>query len=162
MIKLKFELSIDEYDSLNELSTEDRDLLLQAKKATDSAYAPYSNYYVGAALLLENGEIITANNQENAAYPSGLCAERIAMFYASSQYPDIAVKSLAISAKAKNFNINGPISPCGAFRQVISEYERKHKNKIKIILMGESGKIQIIEGIENLLPIMFHAEELKK
>lgn len=162
MIKLKLELNIDQYDSLNELSTEDKNLLKQAKKTADSAYAPYSNYCVGAALLLENGEIITANNQENAAYPSGLCAERIAIFYASSQYPNIAVKSLAISAKAKNFNINSPISPCGACRQVISEYERKQKNKIKLILMGESGKIQIIKGIENLLPIMFHAEELKK
>ncbi len=162
MIKLKFELSIDEYDSLNELSTEDRDLLKQAKKAADSAYAPYSEYCVGAALLLENGEIITANNQENAAYPSGICAERIAMFYASAQYPNVAVKSLAITAKTKNFKINGPVAPCGACRQVISEYEIKQKNKIKIILMGESGKVQIIEGIENLLPIMFHAEELKK
>ena len=162
MIKLKFELSIDQYDSLNELSTEDRDLLKQAKKIADSAYAPYSNYYVGAALLLENGEIITANNQENAAYPSGLCAERIAMFYASSQYPDVAVKSLAISAKAKNFNIKSPVPPCGACRQTLSEYEAKQKNKIRIILMGETGKIQIIHGMETLMPLMFRAEELKK
>ena len=162
MIKLKFELSIDEYDSLNELKTEDRFLLERAKKAADSAYAPYSEYYVGAALLLENGEIITANNQENAAYPSGLCAERIAMFYASSQFPNVAVKSLAVSAKAKNFKINTPVSPCGACRQAFSEYEAMQKNKIRVILMGETGKIQIIQGIETLLPLMFHAEELKK
>jgi len=162
MIKLKFELSIDEYDSLKELATEDRLLLERAKEAADSAYAPYSEYYVGAALLLENGEIITANNQENAAYPSGLCAERIAMFYASSQYPDVSMKSIAISAKSKNFNIKTPVSPCGACRQTLSEYEAMQKNKIKIILMGETGKIQIIHGIETLLPFMFHAEELKK
>jgi len=162
MIKLKFELSIDEYDSINELSNKDRELLKFAKNATESAYAPYSEYYVGAALLLENGEIITANNQENAAYPSGLCAERIAVFYASAQFPDVAIKKIAISAKAKNFNIKSPVPPCGACRQVLAEYEAKQKNKIEIILMGETGKIQIIQGIETLLPLMFHAEELKK
>ncbi|MBI9036680.1 MAG: cytidine deaminase [Bacteroidales bacterium] len=162
MIKLKFELSIDEYDSLKELKTEDKFLLERAKNAADSAYAPYSEYYVGAALLLENGEIITANNQENAAYPSGLCAERIAVFYASTQFPEVAIKKLAISAKAKNFKIDTPVPPCGACRQVLAEYETKQKNKIEIILMGESGKIQIIQGIETLLPLMFHAEELKK
>lgn len=162
MKKIILKISIDEYDSVNELNNDDRQLLEQAQKATDTAYAPYSQYRVGAAVLLENNVTITGNNQENAAYPSGLCAERVAIFYASSQYPDVPIKSIAITARANNFRINSPITPCGSCRQVMAELENRHKNKIKVILMGETGKIQIIYGIENILPLTFDGNNLKK
>jgi len=162
MQKLKFEYIVTEYDSLEELNNDDQLLLNYAKQALELAYAPYSNYYVGAALKLENGQIFKGNNQENAAYPSGLCAERVAAFSASSQYPDTPIHSIAISAKAKDFVVDLPVTPCGSCRQVFAELQKRHKNSIRFILSGEIGKIYIIEGIENLLPLMFEAENLKK
>jgi len=162
MKEITLEIKIKEFDNLEELTPEDHELMLAAREAALNAYAPYSNYYVGAAVKLENGEIITGNNQENVAYPSGLCAERVALFSASAKYPGIKVKAIAITSKAKNFLVNSPVSPCGACRQVMSEYEMLAKEKIKIILMGEVGKIQVIEGIESLLPLVFKEENLKK
>jgi cytidine deaminase len=125
-----------------------------------TAYAPYSEFHVGAAVLLENGEIIAGNNQENAAYPSGLCAERVALFYAGSQYPTIAIKTIAISVKSKNVIISEPLSPCGGCRQVIAEYENKFKKPIRIIMSGEKGQIYIANSIESLLPLMFSKKYL--
>ncbi len=150
------------YQSVEELSKEDQLLLEKAKIATKSAYAPYSCFNVGAAILLENGIIVTGNNQENAAYPSGLCAERVAMFAASSQYPNIPMKAMAITANSEKFEVNFPISPCGSCRQVMSEYETKQNQPMKIILMGNKGDIQVINTIASLLPFMFHADELKQ
>ncbi|MCK5838373.1 MAG: cytidine deaminase [Bacteroidales bacterium] len=151
-----------EYDSIDELNKEDRMLLEKAKEAHKSAYAPYSQYYVGAAILLDTGVVVTGNNQENVATPSGLCAERVAVFAASANYPGIPIKAIAITAHAKNFIINTPVTPCGACRQVLAEYEEHHNSNIRTILMGETGKIYIIESISGLLPMMFHAKELKK
>lgn len=162
MKKLNLSISYLEYNSINELNKEDKALLSKALEASKLAYAPYSHFKVGAAVLLENGEIFTGNNQENAAYPSGLCAERVAVFAASSHFPDIAVKALAITAKAKDFSIDSPIYPCGACRQVFAEYEHHHKKNIRVIVMGEKGKIQIFESIESLLPFMFVEDNLKK
>jgi len=150
------------YHSIDELSKEDQLLLEKANNATKSAYAPYSGFNVGAAVLLENGIIVTGNNQENAAYPSGLCAERVAMFAASSQYPEIPMKVIAITANSTKFELNIPISPCGSCRQVMSEYETKQNQPMKVILMGFKGDIQIIDTIAGLLPFMFHADELKQ
>ena len=137
-------------------------LIDTANNAKKSAYAPYSGFKVGAAALLENGEIITGNNQENAAYPSGLCAERVALFYASSKHPDVAVKTIAISANTENFELHGPVAPCGSCRQVMAETENRFHNKLRIIMKGISGKIYLVEGVNNLLPWMFIADELKK
>ena len=162
MKKIEHNISYVEYDSITELNQEDRVLLDRAKEALKSAYAPYSAYYVGAAVLLENNEIICGNNQENIAYPSGLCAERVALFYASSKYPDIPVKVIAITAKANGFEINSPVAPCGSCRQVMAETETRFKNKLRVIMMGDTGKVQIMEGVESILPFMFHADELKK
>ena len=162
MKKIDLKISYIEYDDAEGLIAEDRSLLKHAEKAINTAYAPYSAYYVGAAVLLENGEVITGSNQENVAYPSGLCAERVALFYASSRYPDIPVKAIAICAKAKDFKINSPVTPCGSCRQVMAETENRFGKELKLIMKGENGKIQVIEGVKNILPLMFYADELKK
>ena len=151
-----------EYESTDELDIDSKSLIQAAKEATKKAYAPYSNFKVGAALLPDNGEIITGNNQENAAYPSGLCAERVAIFAAFSQYPDAVVKTIAITAHSDDFIISAPVSPCGACRQVLAEYEYKAGKDIKLILTGEKGKVWVIESIKSLLPFTFDASNLKK
>jgi len=162
MEKLNVNLQFLVFDGPEDLSEIDRKLLESATDAISNAYAPYSAFKVGAAVLLESDKIITGNNQENVAYPSGLCAERVALFYAASQFPDKAVKTIAVSASALDFDISEPVTPCGSCRQVMSETENRSKNSIRIIMRGESGKIYIAEGVNNLLPLMFHAEELKK
>lgn len=162
MKELILEIKVKEYDKLEELNHEERELMNIAREAALNAYAPYSNYYVGAAVKLENGEIITGNNQENVAYPSGICAERVALFAASAKFPNVKVKAIAITSRAKDFVVDSPVSPCGACRQVISEYEMLAGKKIKVILMGQEGKIQILEGVESLLPLVFKADNLKK
>lgn len=162
MKKAELRIIYEEYQSIDELNTQDRELVEKATEAHNRAYAPYSQYNVGAALLLEDGNIITGNNQENVAYPSGLCAERVAMFYASSQFPNAKMKTIAIAAKAENFVISEAVAPCGACRQVMSEYETKQQSPIRIILKAEEGKIIAFEKVEDILPLMFHAEELKK
>ncbi len=151
-----------EYDSIEELDQSDRSLMEEATKSVEKAYSPYSNYSVGAALLLKNGTIISGNNQENVAYPSGMCAERVALFYSSANYPDIPIVAVAVTAKSKIINVDTPITPCGSCRQVLAEYENKYNKKIRIILKGNTGKIFIVEGIEHLLPLIFKANELKK
>lgn len=162
MKKKELKIVVDEYTGAEELSAEDQKLLQEAAKSASRSYAPYSEFHVGAAVLLENGKIVCGSNQENAAYPAGLCAERVALFYANSQYPGVAVKALAITAKADHFVLNKPISPCGTCRQVIAETENRQKSKMKIIMQGETGPVNVTEGIENLLPLTFYEENLKK
>ncbi len=155
MNKITLQITVLEYNSIDELSHSDKKLVEQSQKAIISSYSPYSKFRVGAAVLLENGEIITGANQENAAYPSGLCAERVALFYANSKYPDVAVEAIAISASGngKDFTCK-PISPCGACRQVILETENRFEKPIKIILYGKD-KITVFENSVDLLPIAF-------
>jgi cytidine deaminase len=159
--KLQIISSFEVFRSEQDLANEDRLLLMHAKRSLDSAYAPYSHFNVGAAVQLENGEIITGNNQENAAYPSGLCAERVAIFYAGAKFPGVKIKSIAVSCKAENQVINDPVSPCGACRQAIAEYETRYGQKIRMIMAGESGRVFIAESIESLLPLMFNRKYLK-
>jgi len=159
--KLTITTNLTVYKSMEDLPKEDLELLKLAKKAVKSAYAPYSQFFVGAAILLENGKISIGNNQENAAYPSGLCAERVAIFHASAKYPNIPIKKIAVSVASKTQIINEPVSPCGGCRQVISEYEMKYESPISIIMSGETGKIYVSDSIENLLPIMFNKKHLK-
>ena len=144
--------------SYNELQPEEKKLIDCAKEACSRAYAPYSHFQVGAAVLLANGEIITGSNQENVAFPSGLCAERTALFYANSQYPDQTVKSLAVAAYTQGNFIDHPISPCGACRQVVLETEIRFKSPVRIYLYGKA-EIYIIEGIKDLLPLAFNSIE---
>jgi len=139
----------------NEITNlEDLNLIEKCYEVFENAYAPYSNFKVGAAILLENGEIITGTNQENAAYPSGLCAERVAMFYANSKFPNVKVKTIAVAAKYNGKIITEPIPPCGACRQVILETENRFKQNIKIILAGYEN-VLISENIKQLLPLNF-------
>ena len=158
----KFGFEFEEYTSMAELTNSDSELLEHALQAVENAYAPYSQFRVGAALRLINGMIIKGNNQENVAYPSGLCAERVAFFHASSNYPDVAIEAIAITAKAENFEISEPVTPCGACRQVMSETETRQPGNIRVIMMGQNGKIFAIKSVGNLLPLMFKAEGLKK
>ncbi|WP_241558288.1 cytidine deaminase [Mariniphaga sediminis] len=146
-----------EYSTIWDLPETDQQLVFAAREAVRRAYAPYSGFYVGAALLLANGEVVSGNNQENAAYPTGLCAERVALSYAHSQYPDVAVKTLAVSAFNANGIINEPVKPCGSCRQVMMETEVRGKQLIRIILDGKK-KIQVFEGVSNLLPFAFKPE----
>ena len=137
-----------------ELSEEDRKLIDKAKEATGRSYAPYSQFAVGAAALLSDGTIVTGTNQENVAYPSGICAERTTLFYANSQYPDQAVRVLAIAAKTEGDFIGKPISPCGACRQVMAETEKRYGQPMRILLYGKQG-IYEIENVAGLLPLAF-------
>jgi len=156
--KISFDLSI--YDNIKELSKEEEELMNIAVKAREEAYAPYSNFNVGAAVLLENGEIVIGNNQENAAYPSGLCAERVAVFYASAKYPNIAIKKIAVTATSKKYKVETPVPPCGSCRQSLSEYENKQKEPIVLFLMGENGKIVKCNSISDILPLAFNSSFL--
>lgn len=155
-------IKIEEYDHISEMDTQDQELLKKAWDACDTAYAPYSKFNVGAAVLLENGEIVSGNNQENAAYPSGLCAERVAMYYASAHYPGVAMKAIAVAVKSEVVKLSEPASPCGSCRQVMAEYENLHNTKLKVILGSPHTKIQVMRGIDSLLPLSFYAEGLKK
>ena len=141
--------------AINELDAQEKCLMEAAIEATRRSYAPYSHFHVGAAVLLENNVIVTGSNQENAAYPSGLCAERTALFYANSQYPDMAVKALAIAACDENGTPSANIiSPCGACRQVMLETEKRSGKPMKILLCG-SEEVYIVEGVTQLLPFAF-------
>lgn len=140
--------------SYSELNDEDKKLVDLAKNATKTSYAPYSKFNVGAALLLENGEIVTGSNQENAAFPSGTCAERTTVYYASAKYPGVKFLKLAIAAYTNGEFVADPVSPCGACRQAILEYEKLAGQPIEIILVG-AKEIYKLEGIRSLLPLSF-------
>jgi len=154
MNKVEIITTTYEYNSIQELNEDEQVLINKSKEAVKNAYAPYSKFNVGAAVLLENGIIITGTNQENAAYPSGLCAERVAIFYANSQYPNVAIKSIAVTAFANNKFIETPLPPCGSCRQVIVESETRFNKPIKIYLVSQT-KITVIEDAKALLPLNF-------
>ena len=147
---------------LSELSAQEQQLVANAKSAFKTAYAPYSGFLVGASVLLENGEVINGSNQENVAYPSGLCAERVALFYAGAKFPDVKINTVAISVLSKNFEVKDVISPCGACRQVMAEYEDKQHRPIKVILHSPTDEVLIANKVEDLLPFMFKSPLLKK
>lgn len=155
----ELQILVYEYDTVVGLPEADQELLLAARKASENAYAPYSKFRVGAALRLENGEVITGSNQENADFTDGLCAERVAIFYANSKYPDIAVKALAVTANSAKGLIEGPAQPCGSCRQVLVETESRYKKSMRIILDGRK-RIHVIEGADNLLPFAFKPDAL--
>ncbi|HJN63205.1 MAG: cytidine deaminase [Flavobacteriales bacterium] len=148
--------------NFNELDISEQELIEKAKNAYSNAYAPYSGFLVGASVLLENGEIINGSNQENVAYPSGLCAERVALFYAGAKYPEVAIKTIAISAKSKTFEIDDVVSPCGACRQVMAEYQQKQGQNIRLLLHPTNDEVLIANSVTDLLPFMFNSEKLRK
>jgi cytidine deaminase len=162
MKEQKFEFSFEVYDSIDELNEVDRQLLNEARGVTKRAYAPYSNFFVGAAAKLSNGEMVTGSNQENASFPVGICAERVLLSAASSLYPDIPIETMAISYQSKIVKSDHPISPCGMCRQALQEFEGRMQKPIRLILGGMEGKIYVIKSARQLLPLAFTNEELNK
>jgi len=161
MKKQSLTIEYSSFQSIKNLDNENQKLIEKCKEAIKKAYSPYSKFSVGAALLLDDGTIIEGNNQENVAYPSGLCAERVALFYASAKYPNKIVKKIAISAKKNHSSQKTPIvSPCGACRQVMVETEIKQKEPITIILFGEEGNGIIFESINSLMPFAFDISKI--
>ena len=161
MIK-KISFSYKVYDSIKDLSETDQKLIEASDQILEKAYAIYSGFNVGASALLENGEIMTANNQENMALPSSLCAERVLLYYCRAHFPDMGIKKMAISVRAKHAIIKEPITPCGACRQVMVEYERNQNSDIPIFLKGEVGEIYELNSISDLLPLAFKTDALKR
>lgn len=143
------------FDSKEELSADLLDIMNQAIEIRKKAYAPYSKFRVGCAILLDNGKIVLGSNQENAAYPSGLCAERVAIFQAGAIYPEAKIIKMAISATSDEKPVLAPIPPCGACRQSIAEYEFKQETPIEIYFTGESGEVYKSDSLKNLLPFLF-------
>lgn len=153
--KIKLNIYLEEYSNGSQLDPESYELLQQARATCGKAYAPYSRFQVGTALLLKNGKVVTGTNQENMAYPSGLCAERVALFAASSEYPKVAVRKIAISAKKKGRSQPVEVTPCGSCRQVMIEYQNLQAQPMEIIMEGPLGKIYRAHSVDMLLPFKF-------
>lgn len=154
--KKTYSFSYIVHESPDALQSADKNLVLEALKAAENSYSPYSGFQVGAALLLENEKIFTGTNQENTAFPSGLCAERAAMFAAGNQFPDTSYNTLAVAAKSIKFPVTEPVQPCGACRQVMSQHEIKFDISFRVLLYGETGEVWEIEKASSLLPFSFH------
>lgn len=161
MKSIRLEQHFDEYENMDELPEADRNLMKEAEIAADAAYAPYSRFHVGAALMLDDGTIVRGNNQENAAYPSGLCAERVAVFAAGAHYPNIGIKAIAITAYSEHKdNHHQAVSPCGDCRQVMAEYEHRYGHSIRLIMEAENGKYLVSPSVRQLLPYMFNSDNI--
>jgi cytidine deaminase len=158
MTEIKLESIIYEYQ-LDELDSAEKELITAANKASTQAYAPFSHFHVGAAVLLSNGQMITGSNQENAAYPSGICAERTALFASGHQFPNEAVTTIAIAANSEDHDVSQPVTPCGACLQVISESERRANKPIRILLYGQAGKVYVCQGVKTLMPLVFKLDK---
>jgi len=150
-----------EYERSADLDPKDAELVEFAKEAVKTSYSPYSKFAVGAAVRLVNGEIVKGSNQENGAYPSGLCAERVALFAAGSQYPGVAVDAIAITVNTENHYHKGPLAPCGACRQVMLETETISKREMKIIMHGENDSCFVTQNVRSVLPFAFDGDFLK-
>ena len=161
MSKKEYRFAYEEFGSADELSAEDASLLKKAQEATANAYAPYSQFRVGAAARLANGAIVTGTNQENAAFPAGICAERTLLSAAASLYPGIGVQELAVSYLNENGPSDRPISPCGICRQSLQEMEQRTGRPIRLLLGGQEGKVYVIPAAGQLLPLAFTGDELK-
>lgn len=159
MRKKELKIFVYEYDTVIELPESDCDLVLAAREASANAYAPYSGFYVGAAVILSNGILLKGNNQENADFTDGLCAERVALFYANANYPKENIVAMAVSAQNKNGLLKDPAYPCGSCRQALVEAEVRFKRPIRLILDG-AKKIMIVEKTEYLLPFAFKPDVL--
>ena len=161
MIKKEIPFTVEIYASASELIDSDAGLLTRAKEITKQAYAPYSNFKVGAAAILADGTIVTGTNQENASYPVGICAERVLLSAVASQFTNAGIITMAISYDNLNGESNRPISPCGICRQSLAEYEDRTHQPIRIILSGLNGEVYIIEKASQLLPLTFSLLDIK-
>ncbi|MHB1178588.1 MAG: cytidine deaminase [Daejeonella sp.] len=155
-------ISYEEYSSVDDLNPDDKDLCLEAVKAMANSHSPYSEFRVGAAVRLQSGKIVHGSNQENVAYPSGLCAERVALFTIGSTYPDDKILSLAITAHTQHFKILQPVTSCGACLQVMAEFEKKQSDPIEVLFYCQNGSVIKTKGIKSLLPFAFTETRLKK
>ncbi|MEZ5172482.1 MAG: cytidine deaminase [Bacteroidia bacterium] len=162
MKEISIQSVVHVYSGIGELPEADQELINAAIGVRLHAYAPYSHFFVGAAVLLDDGTIVLGNNQENVAYPSGLCAERTALFAAGANFPGKAVLKIAIAASSNDFEVNNPVYPCGACRQVMSEYEQLSKRPMEILMYGASGEVHVVNGLINILPVAFNADNLKR
>ena len=160
MKEIEIKSTLEVYDSLEEVPKHVQALMVRAVEARDTAYSPYSKFNVGAAILLDNSEIVAGSNQENASYPSGLCAERTAIYYAGAKYPKAKMLTMALTASSQNQKTDKPIPPCGACRQAIAEYEIKQGQPIEIYFMGAEGKVVRSYSLSNLLPLVFEGSVL--
>jgi len=160
MKEKKFEFEYEVYDDISQLTEEDAWLLREARAVTEQAYAPYSNFHVGAIAMLENGKVVAGTNQENASYPVGICAERVLLGSVATLSPNVPVKSIAISYNSAEGKSDHPISPCGMCRQALLEYETRTTKPIRLILGGMEGRIYIIKTAKQLLPFAFTSDEL--
>ena len=158
----KFEFNYKVYESIEELTEDERWLLNEAREVTAQAYAPYSNFQVGAVAKMVNGEIITGSNQENASFPVGLCAERVLLASISSLFPKIPIETIAVSYKSEHQKSDHPISPCGICRQSLQEFESRVNHPIKLLLGGMTGPVYVIDSASRLLPLAFTSEELSR
>lgn len=156
----EYRFSFQVYDSINELNSEDIALLKEAMEATKTAYAPYSNFRVGAAARLKNGNVVRGTNQENASYPVGICAERVLLSTASSLYPNEPIESMAVTYDNLNGVSDRPVCPCGMCRQAIVEHESRVKHPVRLILSGLTGKVHVIEQASSLLPFSFSSNDM--
>jgi len=161
MSELQLTINYEEFSSVTEMSAEDQELVAKALEAQKGSYSPYSRFQVGAALKLANGLVVKGANQENVAYPSGLCAERTAMFWAGANYPDVPLDTLVIAGSNNGELCESPASPCGSCRQVMAEYQKKHKRPLKVILVG-SKRIRKFHRVDDLLPFIFDSLKMEK
>jgi len=160
MVKREIKVAFEEYNNIDELNDAERQLCREAVKALANSHSPYSKFRVGVAMRLHSGRIIHASNQENVAYPSGLCAERVALFNWGANHPDDPIESMAITAQTDEFKLTRPVTSCGSCLQVLAEYEKKQSKTVKVLLYCQDGPIWAVEGIENQLPFLFFEDRL--
>jgi cytidine deaminase len=160
MTNHQIKINFKEYSTLEELNKADYNLCKEAVKAMENSHSPYSKFRVGAALRLQSGKIIYGSNQENVAYPSGLCAERVALFNWGANYPDDPIEAMAVTAHTDEFEILKPVASCGACLQVLAEYEKMHDKPIEVLLFCANGPVWVMNGVESFLPFLFFENRL--
>ncbi|QKJ31007.1 cytidine deaminase [Mucilaginibacter mali] len=160
MTNHEIKIAFEEYSTLAELSKADQNICNEAVRAMANSHSPYSKFRVGAALQLQSGRVVLGSNQENVAYPSGLCAERVALFNWGANHPDDPIQTIAITAHTDNFDIIKPVTPCGSCLQVMAEYEKKQDQQLRIILYCIDGPVWITQGVCSFLPFMFFEDRL--
>jgi len=160
MINHEIKINFQEYTSVDELEQADQQLCKEAVKALANSHSPYSRFRVGVAIRLQSGKILLASNQENVAYPSGLCAERVALFHWGANHPDDPIEVMAITAHSDDFVLTKPVTSCGACLQVLAEYEKKQNNAIKMLLYCQQGPVWVATGVESFLPFLFFEDRL--
>ena len=160
MVNHEIKIKFTEYASIDELEQQDKSLCLEAVEALKTSHSPYSKFRVGAAMRLQSGKILHASNQENVAYPSGLCAERVVLFHWGANHADDPIESIAVTAQTDEFKLTQPVASCGACLQVLAEYEKKQNRAIKMLLYCQGGAVWSATGIESFLPFLFFEDRL--